>query len=464
MKDVIRKVGFTVITQGLLGIMTIFTGIVLPKYIGPERYGYLQQFVFYLGYINILGLGLSDGLTLNYAGISKSNIPMEKIRSAIRIQIIYAILITTIILLVTKNASDQNQRFVYMMLGISVLPVMITYTTNAICLALNKSIMYNLINLSQRLIYCVGALICLVNNVKNERLLIGLESFSFVAVMLFMICYCKDFLFGKKESWVNGIKEIKRVCSSGITVTLTIAIMGLLLSFGRILVEYNESIRIYGIYSFYISILSIVFTFTSAIGVIAFPMIKNTEMNLFSKSYLKVSNLFRYFGAVAYYAYVPVYLLIKYYMPEYFEGIESLPILFTTCYTLGKTQVIIVPYFKAYRKEKELLILNVASLSVMIVHLLINYFIFKSVFMIAIATGISIYFYYVLLEYFLQRKVMKVYDKRTVLDLLTPLIFALTTQRSIGTFIVLYTIYIFMIVSVTGLTKLRKKENNGAAK
>lgn len=456
--NAIRKVGFTIITQGLLGLMTLFTGIVLPKYMGPEQYGYLQQFMFYLNYLNLLGLGFNDGLTLNYAGVSRESLPLKKIRSAIRIQFFYSILIMALIVLFAMQSSEINEKFVFVMLGINAVPMLMLCITNAICLAANNSIMYNVTNLLQRFLFCAGSFLCLINAEHTARNIIWMDTISFFCVLILLFFYCKDFFVGEKASWLDGIKETRKLCISGITITLSVTIMGLLPAFGRIVVENNESIRAYGIYSFYISVLSIILTFTNAVGVVAFPIMKNIDTMELPKYYKKLSYLYQGIGLIMYYAYIPLYILIKYYMPEYFDGIIYLAILLALCYPLGKIQVLIVPYYKAYRKEKELLFLNIVAICFMVVVVEIGYHLTKSIAVIASITTVVIIVYYMVLEKYLYMEIKKYCIKTNLLDVLTPVIFVLVSfQDTMLHFILLYSIYVALVVVIMFGKKIGEK-------
>lgn len=457
MIDIIRRVGFTVITQGLLGVMTLFTGIILPKYMGPEQYGYLQQFTFYISYLNLLGLGFNDGLTLNYAGVKKENLPIERIRSAIRIQSIYSLMISLVLTVISIFLLNGNEAFVFVMVGVNVVPVMLICITNAICLATNNSIMYNISNLLQRSLFCVGAFICLLREIQTAKNIILMDTFSFFIVFIIMLCYCKNFFFGKRESWRIGFKEVKILCFSGVTIALSVTILGLMTSCGRIIIEYNESIRTYGIYSFYISVLSIILTFTNAIGVIAFPIMKNVEENALVNLYTKLSLLFQEIGTLMLYVYIFLYLLIKYYMPEYFGEIECLAILFAICYPLGKIQLLIVPYYKAYRKERELLYINIGAMFTMMIGVIAGYILFESILIIAIITLVIILLYYSVLERFLCKKVMMLNKKDGLIDFISPIVFVVMAQGSITEFTICYMIYILIVTIIFRSKYLRLK-------
>jgi O-antigen/teichoic acid export membrane protein len=87
----IKRILLTILTQGVILLLSIITGFVLPQKMGPEAYGYWQVYLFYLVYLNIFGLGFNDGIALFYGGHDYNKLPFETIRSEMRIFVGYLI-------------------------------------------------------------------------------------------------------------------------------------------------------------------------------------------------------------------------------------------------------------------------------------------------------------------------------------------------------------------------------------
>ena len=80
-----KKVVITVFTQAVILALSFITGFILPKIMGPEEFGYWQIYLFYLGYLNLFGLGLNDGIGLFYGGYEYERLPFQRIRASMRV-------------------------------------------------------------------------------------------------------------------------------------------------------------------------------------------------------------------------------------------------------------------------------------------------------------------------------------------------------------------------------------------
>ena len=456
----IKKVMFALFSQGLLGVMTFFTNLVLPGYMGPEEYGYLQKFMFYLSYLNMFALGFNDGITLNYAGKGQEDLPYERIRRGIRIIMLYACGVMLALAAWAIRQGESYERYIWLMLSMNLGITFLVCIGNGICLAINKSVFYNTINLLQRFVFCVGICMLWAGKACTAKKAILVDTLSFFLVACVYLVSEKRFFWGKASGWRDGIHEVKQLCVSGLAIALSVTLMGLVPAFGRVIVEKAESIRVYGIYSFYVSVLSIILTFTNAIGTVAFPMFKKYDKENLDKYYTTLSCLYQLVGTVVNYVYIPLYFIIKFFMPEYYENITWLIVLLPLCYPLGKTQVLLVPVYKAYRMENKLLKINLVVFLLIVVTTVLGYTFTNSVFVVAVITACITAIYNKILEQYLYHINTAIEKKANWIDLLTPIVFALCAlQGSMGKFAICYSIYTLIVILYIGSKGRRNGKN-----
>lgn len=390
---------------------------------GPEQYGYWQSFFFYVGYLNIIGLGFNDGLILNYAGKHRDQISYEKLRSAIRIMMCYCLVISAIMMIFASNITNHQYSKITLMLAVNVVPTVLFCILTAFLLASNRSILYNISNLLQRFLFCVFSLVFLLHQKQSAANMIFSDTASRVIIVLILVYLGRTVLFGKCDQSKDGFDEIKKICSSGMMIMLSVVFSGLLPSFGRIIIEKYETVQIYGIYSFCISLLSIILSFTNAVGIVAFPMIKAMLPDQLPSCYYMFSRAYEQVGMLMYFIYIPLWLLIWNYMPEYSSGLSYLAILLGVCYPLGKIQLIITPYYKAYRMEKELFLGNAIGLICMVVCVTAGYLIIPSVKLVTAITFVIMLIFGKSLEYYFEKKQREVYGSFKWNDVLVPILF-----------------------------------------
>ncbi|MCR4617019.1 MAG: hypothetical protein K5669_02395 [Lachnospiraceae bacterium] len=406
-KKSVGRVGFAVLAQGLIGLMSVLTSFVLPARIGPEEYGYYQEFFFYLSYLNVLGIGVNDGIALNYAGMECSEEKKRKIRSALFIQIGYIIIATIVFCGIALLQGSLEKKFIVILLSANILPTIIICVESGIFLAENKSYIYNLAAVLQKTIFCLLLVLLLVNKIHYYRWIILSQTLTNYLIAIVFFFWAKDYYIGRLGQFQEGFKELGMLSSTGIMVALSVAVSGLIPSFGRIIVEHFCSISEYGIYSFYISLLSIVLSFTSAVGIVVFPIIRNTKSELVKNDYQLFDKYLSIAGLGIYLLYPILYLFIKYFLKDYYDGIGYLGFLLPICYPIAKIQILMTPYYKMYRKEKQLLAVNAVSLVITVALNSVAYLVFRNTMAIAMTSLVSCDFYYALMRRYLPREVKK---------------------------------------------------------
>ncbi len=430
-------------TQGMLGLMTILTSIILPKKMGPEGYGYYQEFAFYLSLINVLGFGLNDGLPLVYAGAEKDEQHIGLLAVAIKIHLIILSVITIAVMTFSIFFLKGEKSYIFSMLAINIIPTVVIYIFIGIFLSENKSILYNISNLFMRGITCVGIILLLALDLVEYRNLVFVSTFGTVIMMLVLGYMEKAYLLGEENDWREGVKEHKKLCIAGIKVMTSTVLMGLVPACGRIAIEYFGNIHEYGIYAFYISLLSVILAFSSAVGIVLFPILRNSKKENLTKNYQLASYLYIVVVGTAFFFFKLMCWLINKYMPEYLEGISYFSLLFMSCYPLGKIHMVITPYYKTYRMEDSLLRINFFIFIIELIMTIVVYLLFKKVYFVAWITAVFCMIYYWTMRCNLPSEFK---NKDDVVDLYIPIAFVImeTLFNGIG----YYVFYGFFYIGV----------------
>ena len=88
---------------------------------GPEEFGYWQIYLFYLGYLNLFGLGLNDGIGLFYGGYEYERLPFQRIRASMRVVFYLSDhCYSSTFLLPFLFARDPTRQEIYQVLALSV--------------------------------------------------------------------------------------------------------------------------------------------------------------------------------------------------------------------------------------------------------------------------------------------------------------------------------------------------------
>lgn len=400
-----KKIISTLITQVIVLILSVVTGFILPQKMGPENFGYWQIYIFYLSYLNLFGLGFNDGFSLFYAGYDYDKLPYQKIKSSVKVFFIYLSIITLVLLFISTKFNGQIYKQIYGLLALSVPLSCIICFVLSVFLSVNKTNIYNFINLTNKVLSVTFYVTLLFFGISDSKNMMGADFISRLIITIICLILGRHFLFGKSDSFQEGIFELKEKSLSGIKLTISIIVSMLIPVIGRMVIEWNESIEIYGIYSFAMSLLAIIMAFTTTAGTVIFPILKKIDSEYLPGYYSKFVFVCDSLIYLALYAYIPLLIIVQNIMFKYVSSLDYLYILLAMCLPLGRMQLLITPYYKAFRMENSFLIINLIGLILMFAFTTISFVIFKSVIVVAICTTVILTLWTYGTEKYLKKKI-----------------------------------------------------------
>lgn len=402
----IRKIGFALVTQALILGCSLITSLIVPKYMEKEMYGHWQIYYFYLNYLNFITFGYNDGIVLKYGGMAKEALPFENIRSGN-----FLILLISIAVAVAGLAGIRimdvpaDSRYIFSMLFASMPFVCVFNIILSLFLAVNEQEKYNIINFVSRFLAAAGYCVLLIIGINGYIPMIRVD-FA-VRVFISVVCIAMGiyFLTGKRADWRTGWSEVKENCLSGIFITMGALCASFAPLAGRVVMEHSAAISEYALFSFAMSILSLVVTFTNAAGVVFFPMLKKLNADVMPQYYSKIKNIYNYLIYGALFCYIPAVLVIQHYLTEYGGALEYAYLIVAICIPLGKMQILITPYMKAYRLEKEYFIANLLCAALIWLCDSLVYRLSSSVLLLALTTLVVYELWSLVFELYLKKKI-----------------------------------------------------------
>lgn len=441
MKPTLKKLLITVVSQGIILGLSVITGFVLPSKMGPENFGYWQVYLFYLAYLNLFGLGYNDGIALFYGGYYYKNLPFEKLRSSMRAVYIYQTLICILgIGGILLFANPGIYRTIYLALIINIPLTCLQCIILTTFLAVGKTETYNYVNLILKVLTVALYLALLFGGYNDPVRMIAVDTIARFIITVVCFILGRNFLFGKAEPLKIGISELWQKSKSGFLITIALISSMLMPVLGRTVVEKYESISTYGIYSFAMSLLSIILSFTSVLGTVIFPMLKRMDQDQMTKSYSRFSVICDGFVTCALFLYLPLMFIVSNIMQKYIPALSYLHFLLVMCLPLGRAQLLITPYYKAKRYEKQLFLANVIGVGAMFIVLFGAYLVFKNVIAVALGTTIILTIWTFVAEMYLNRgDERKQVIKQTIAQLIVMISFCVA--GSLKSYLLFFAIY-----------------------
>jgi len=435
-----RQIFATVSTQAVILALSVFTGFLLPHKMGPESFGYWQSYIFYLSYLNLLGFGFNDGLNLYYAGYHTNELPKEKIRSAISIFSVYLIIITIIGLLLSLVVTTKEYRIIVRMLSLNIPLVCIQCVLISVFISVSQIRVYNVINFLTKAISTILVLSLIYQGIHEASPMIMADTIARLLVTMVCLILGRQLIFGKKSAFRTGVAELKKASRSGIHITLAIIASTFIPVASRVIIEATESTVIYGLYSFAMTLLMIVITFTNTAGTVIFPMLKRLPVDHLYDRYSVMVIISDSLIYVALLAYIPILYIVPTYMPQYNAALRYTHVLLAMCLPLGKMQLLLTPYYKAMRLELPYLVVNIIGVLFMLSTTAAVHAIFHTVTAVAIASTTVLLLWTILSERYLINKTGVKIDLRiTITELIMIIVFILSGNFvNIVWFIIIY--------------------------
>ncbi len=459
----VKKIILTFLVQGIVLLLSLVTGFLLPRMMGKADFGYWQIYIVYSSYLHLFGLGFNDGISLYYGGYDYKDLPFGRIRSAMRNMGVYLCGLVALLLLAAGFMGNVEYRFICRMLVLNIPLTFLQCVLMSLFISVNDTWFYNLVNFLLKVVttgfYLV--LLFMVGTYSFEKMII-MDIMARVLVIFICMIIGRDFLFGKKDNFSQGMEEIKEKTSSGMRITLATVAATLIPISGRMVIQVNESIEVFGEYSFAMSLLQIVLVFASAAGAVLFPLLRKAKEDERANIYRKLSFAMQGLMYIALFVYIPIYYIIKWYLHDYVAVLEYVNFVILMCIPLGKMQVVMMPYYKMERLEKEYLVISILGNVGILLTTGVCYYIFGSVFGVAIAMSITGILWGRCTERYLLYKMGEKQDRKSDLSEAFVVIgFILGTYgKNIALFIILYTIilciyFLYHRNSVVGVIKRR---------
>lgn len=445
--NAIKRIGFAVFAQGLYALLGIIISLVLPVYMSPGEYGKWQIYFFYSAYLNFIGLGYNDGVQLQLAGKEYGRLDFGLYRTSNRLLMVYGAFVTAILISVALLLNAEYKG-IYVLLFLSILPTLFFNIFNAFFVATNRSIVYNLSNFFYKLSFCVGMVMLFVCDKSDSRTVVVLDiaAKTLVTVLLLVIGY--QLVVGRGSGIKAARQNIVDKSKSGMIIMATVLVSGLLPVAGRMIVEHQESIEAYGIYSFGISLLSIVLTFTSTLGIIIFPMIKKYSAEELGHNYRRLTGWYDalLFGILNFY-FLGTQILTKI-APDYVSMLAYLPLLFAMCRSIGKLQLFMFPYYKYFAAERRYLCFNVIGLGVMVIGCMIGYMC-ANVFGVALASFVIMECFYFVVERILCKKILHIenkFDFKSIILEICFIIIGISNTDTANSFVYMAAFTVYLVI------------------
>ncbi len=431
-------------------LISIVLTLLLPKLLGVEEYSYWQLYLFYVTYTAYSSLGFCEGIYLKHGGKEYEELQPRMIGSQFWALAVYEIVFCVVgAFFACTFLQGENKSLILSLALVSSLFDILRYFLQSVLQATNRIQEYAKIVTSERVLFFVLAILCLLVGIRDFRILIFAEIGARIISMIYAIVVCRDVVFCNIRYGRAEFDETKEIIGIGFKLLLANLASQLIIGVVRFMIEQNWGTVVFGKVSLTLSLSNMIVTCISAVSIVLFPVLKNLEKDKLNELYETMRVVLTVPILFVLLFFVPMKLILSAWLPQYADSLKYLAILLPICLYETRFYALINTYQKAYRKENEILLVNGISVAVSVLLSLGTVFVLNNLDLAVVAIVILMIFKSVLSEILLGRYVGVRMMKENVMEILVVAIFIVSSMffpylYAILTYLVTYLFYLWV--------------------
>ncbi|MET4654170.1 O-antigen/teichoic acid export membrane protein [Exiguobacterium sp. PvP048] len=367
---------YSISAQILSLMVNVIMILIVPKFMGVIDFSYWQLFLLYTAYIGFFHLGLNDGIYLKEGGKKRSEINLINISSQFKISLLFQLFVSLILLVITnffQFSMDKNLVFLFTF-------ILIPITNGSFFLmyllqATNEIKRYVTSIFIEKFFFVGCIFILIINNIGEYEAYIFVFTLSKVVSFVYLIFNFRDLVFSKFGSLSFTLKLIRGNVTVGISL-LFANLSGLfIMGYPRLVIESEWGIKTFGVISFSLIIVSFFLMFVNQIGLILFPHLRRINVDASKNIYTNLRRKLNIFLPIIFVIYVPLIVIMEMWLPQYKDSFKYIYLILPIVLYESKVNILYNTYLKVYRKEKQILVVNIFVLmfSIFSINIIVQY-------------------------------------------------------------------------------------------
>lgn len=426
-RGIAKNIMLSVIAQGVSFTVSLLLNLVVPKFIDEYSYADWQTYVLYVSYVGILHFGLLDGIVLRYSQYDYDELNKEVIRSQFKFLLTITSFIMIIILVLTNIFFTNNTKiiFVFVSIGI-VIKNIYTYSSYTFQIT-NRIDKYVFLVIVDRLFYGAIVVALLLMKIHDFYFYCVADLCSDVLGIAISSIYNRGLYFGHSIRLKETVREAITNISSGIMLLVANWSAVFLVGSAKMIVQWKWNNLVFGKVSFSFSITNLFLTIVSAVSVVLFPSIKRVDEKELPSIYNMIRSAVMPLLLTVMILYYPGCKLLRVLLPKYSISLKYLGILLPIIVFSSVVSLLTNNYFKAYREEKAMLVINVVSVVVGVITFGICAYIINNLNALLISIVAVTAFRSIWSEIYISKIINKAFSKNIVIEIFICICFIAST-------------------------------------
>lgn len=443
-KTILYNVAISIAAQAISLLTSFIINLIVPKYIDVFQYAYWQTYVLYASYSGIFHLGILDGIMLRYSQFDYNELDKSEIKSQAIIIMIILSTFAVIGIIFSNFVGVYENSIIVALVSLSIIVKNAFVFSSYIFQCTNRIKNYAKIVIIQKMFFAILCMFMVFSGVNSFIFYCVADLVSEVAGFVASIPLNIDIFKAKHKSMKSMSGVLKATLLGGSMLMIANLSNNLIIGSTKIFIQKYWDTLSFGKVSFGFSITNLFLTFVTSISVVLFPSMKRMKTDDLPKFYRTLRDPLTLLLIIILACYYPIQYILNIWIPKYNDSLIYLGYLLPIIICTTRTSLLTNNYFKAYRCEKSMLLINVGCI---ILEWLGLYFIYRFVNnlnLILIWTVILTYIKSILSE-------IKIYDiininfyKDIIFEIIIVIIFVIGTQLS--NHVLGFVIYCFVLI------------------
>lgn len=397
----------------LAGLITAF---VIPKFLGIDDYATFKIFGFYILYVGFLHFGFVDGIYIQYGDYDYEKIPKSKFRTYFSFLFLLQLIISLVIIVGSFILiHDYNRMVVFIFIGINVIILNLTTFFTFIAQFVKKFKVFSFITILSKIIYVVLVFLLIILKLNTSFYFVLIQTIVNLIILFVYMYYFKDIIWGKLERFQLSIEPIKKFFKIGFMVMVGSFMSMIVVGLDRLFIDRFYTLKDFALYSFAISILTLLYTLLNAGTTVLYPYLTRENSGNYPNLYIKLKKYSLIIMGLALASYFGVEFIVNLWLPKFKPSLTITLLLFPTVLLNGQISIVVSNFYKVLKLQRDYMKNNIFALAMSFCVVLIMHLIFHNVEAIAAATIISFYIWLVFSDNFFRKKIgVKVFSTNIV--------------------------------------------------
>lgn len=358
-----KNLFFAVASQGVGLMSSILMSLIVPKVLGVKDYAYWQLFLLYTSYSGLALLGVNDGFYLRLGGERYGNLDFGRLKAQL-ITVMVGQLAIGVACLAILNAveTDPNRRFVFFFVVLNGLVANLTVCVRYLFQTTNLTQISSIADMLSKASFLACALSILLVGASTAWPFIALYTLCQALTFGYILICARRIVFARAEC-LHALIDCRNDIASGIKITISYYADSLIVGITRMMVDWRLGLATFGKISFAFSLTNFVLGFIGQVSMVLFPVLKRLDGAEQRHKYLQIRSALHVLLPLAYLLYVPVRVILGWWLPQYEESLLYLALTMPLCIYSCKANFLFDTYLKMGRHEGVLGAVNVFTMS-----------------------------------------------------------------------------------------------------